>query len=128
MGTLKAFSFITLFSVCAHAEGHKLHPGIRSFQGEKFEIELKARCPESSVTCNDVSYDAISKKTGEKLHLTGRLLSNPTKDHQWYEFENGKYLYMLTADYSPSAKSTEWWVLNVTCNGEFIASDEGSMY
>ena len=128
MRPLIAFSFITLFSVNSHAEGHNLHPGIRTFQGEKFEIELKADCPETSLTCKNVRYDAINRKTGSRLHLTGSLLSNPTKDRQWYEFENGEYLYQLTADYSPSTKPTEWWVLNVIFKGKSIASDEGNMY
>lgn len=128
MRLLIIFTFISLVSANCYADGYKLHPGIRSFEGEKFEIELKAHCPETSVTCNDVSYEAINKKTGEKLHLKGRLLSNPTKDRQWYEFENGKYLYQLTADYSPSTNLTEWWVLNVMYQGKYIASDEGNMY
>lgn len=128
MNLLMIFSLTILISLNCSAEEYKLHPGIRSFQGEKFEIELKAGCPETSLTCDDVSYDAINRKSGERLHLTGRLLSNPTRDRQWYEFENGKYLYQLTADYSPSTKSTEWWVLNVMFKGKTIASDEGNMY
>ena len=51
MRLLMIFTLVTLAaSANCYAEGHKLHPDIRSFQGEKFEIELKAGCPETSLT------------------------------------------------------------------------------
>lgn len=128
MRLLMVYFLITFFSANCHAEEHKLHSDIHIFQGEKFEIELKVNCPKSELTCNDVGYNAINKNTGKKIQLKGQLLSNPTGDRQWYEFKNGKYLYELTADYTPSTTPQERWVLNVIHDGKYIASDEGNMY
>ncbi|RJT44328.1 hypothetical protein [Rahnella woolbedingensis] len=114
MRSLKVISLITLLSVDSHAEGYKLHPGIRTFQGQKFEIELKAHCPETRLACNDVSYEAINKKTGERLHLKGRVLTNYySHDFRGFEFKNGNYIYTLRPDSGASNDVSQIWNLNV---------------
>lgn len=128
MRLLLCISFSILFSASCLAQEYKLHHGVRTFQGDKFEVELNSSCSEDYLDCGNVSYDGINKETGARLQLKGRLIYNPVKDRQWYEFKNGQYLYMLTPDYTPSSKSQEIWRLNVTHKDKYIASDEGIMY
>lgn len=128
MKLLICFLFSILLSASCLAQGFKHPPGFRTFQGAKFEIVLNSACSENDLNCDSVSYDGVNKKTGARLHLKGRLISDQSRERQWYDFKNGQYLYMLTPDYTPSNKPLEIWNLNVFHKGEYIASDEGAMY
>lgn len=128
---MRLFTIVLLFLLTSencYANRYKLHPGVYSFQGEKFEIELKVPCPGVNLACQNVTYDGINKKTGGKIHLKGQLMVNPQANRQWYEFENGQYLYLLTPDYTPSDTPDEKWRLNVSIKGKYIISDYGVMY
>lgn len=123
--------FVSMFLISApcFAEVYRLHPGPADFEGQRFDIDLKFHCPEGEVTCDDVDYDGINKKTGARLHLKGRVMSNPNSmNFQGYEFDNGKYSYTLTPDYAQSTGSQEIWILNVFYEDKPIATDQGVMH
>ena len=37
-----------------------------------FTITIDVRCPEGNVTCDDVRYVGVSRKSGQSIRLTGR--------------------------------------------------------
>ncbi|MGB9992551.1 hypothetical protein [Pseudoduganella rhizocola] len=67
-----------------------------------FVVEIKSKCAEGNVTCDDVIYTGTSKKTGKSIRLRGKTL------HTWkngvpgrflgYEFRNGKTHYQVLED------------------------------
>jgi hypothetical protein len=121
-------SFLIMGSMSCHAEGYKLHAGHPDFEGKRFDIDLKYNCPEGEMTCKDVDYDGINKKTGARLHLKGRVMFNShSYDFQGYIFDNGDYSYVLNPDNSKETDSGQVWILNVFYKDKVIATDEGVM-
>ncbi|WP_413530058.1 hypothetical protein [Rahnella inusitata] len=122
------FALITLFCSNSYADGYKLHPGTPTFQGKHFDIDIQEHCQEGEVTCPDVSYDSINKKTGARLHLKGRVMFNPNNyNFQGYIFDNGDYSYVLNPNHSKGTESVQIWNLNVFYKDKVIAFDEGIM-
>lgn len=120
---------VFLMSAPCFAKTYRLHPGPADFEGQRFDIDLKYNCQEGEVTCGDVDYDGINKKTGARLHLKGQVMSNPNSmNFQGYEFYNGKYSYTLTPDYAQSTGSQDIWILNVFYEDKPIATDQGVMH
>lgn len=125
------FMVVSLFLISApcFAEIYRLHPGQADFEGQRFDIDLKYNCPEGEMACDDVDYDGINKKTGARLHLKGRVISNYySHDFRGYEFKNGKYSYTLRPDSKASNDESEIWDLNISLNGEIISTDQGVMH
>lgn len=120
--------FMFMFSMNCYGSNYKLHPVTPTFQGKHFDIDIRERCQEGEVTCPDVSYDSINKKTGARLHLKGRVMFNPHNyNFQGYIFDNGDYSYVLSPDYSKSTAEERVWDLNVLYKDKIIAFDEGVM-
>lgn len=121
--------FTVFCSINCYASNFRLHSGLPDFEGQHFDIDLKFNCQEGEVACDNVSYDSINKKTGAKLHLKGRVLLSPDSNNfQGYEFDNGKYSYILTPDYTQSKDSLQLWTLNVFYEEKSIATDQGIMH
>lgn len=122
------FALITLFCSNSYADRYKLHPGTPTFQGKHFDIDIQEHCQEGEVTCPDVSYGSINKKTGARLHLKGRVMFNPNNyNFQGYIFDNGDYSYVLNPNHSKGTESVQIWNLNVFYKDKVIAFDEGIM-
>lgn len=121
--------FICMYSMNSFAKGYVLHSGRPGFEGQRFDIDLKYNCPEGEMTCEDVDYDGINKKTGARLHLKGRVMFNShSYDFQGYIFDNGEYSYVLTPDNSKETDSGQVWNLNVFYKEKVIATDQGIMH
>jgi hypothetical protein len=121
--------FILLFSMNCYANTYRLHPGLPDFEGQHFDIDLKFNCPEGEMTCDDVDYDGINKKTGARLRLKGRVMFNSHNyNFQGYIFDNGGYSYVLNPDYSKGNVSEEVWNLKVFYKNKVIATDQGVMH
>jgi hypothetical protein len=66
-----------------------------------FEISIDVRCPEGAVSCDQVRYTGISKKTGKAIALTGSTLHTTCADgvtpcrFLGYRFKNGKVTYTV---------------------------------
>ncbi|MFU2315164.1 hypothetical protein [Rahnella sp. PCH160] len=76
---MKKSMLIVLICMCSmscFAQNYRLHSGLPDFEGQRFDIDLKDNCPEGEMDCDDVSYDGINKKTGARLHLKGRVITN----------------------------------------------------
>ena len=69
-----------------------------------YRITIGSRCSEGDVTCDDVTYVGVSKKTGATIKLTGRTVhaigaDGVTPSHfLGYEFKNGKTTYFVGWD------------------------------
>ncbi|QLK62995.1 hypothetical protein GE278_20555 [Enterobacteriaceae bacterium Kacie_13] len=122
-------AFIFLCSMNCFAQDYRLHPGIPDFEGHHFDIDIKVNCPEGEIECDDVSYDGINKKTGARLHLKGRVITNYySHDFRGFEFKNGNYIYTLRPHSAASNDETQIWNLNVSLHDKIIATDQGIMH
>ena len=69
-----------------------------------YKIAVEVRCPEYNVTCDDVRYVGISRKSGKSITLTGRTVhtigvDGITPSHfLGYEFKNGSTTYFVGED------------------------------
>ncbi len=68
-----------------------------------FTITITSKCAEGSVTCNNVSYVGVSKKSGQNISLKGKTLHTKGPDGTpgrflGYEFKNGAVRYLVTEE------------------------------
>lgn len=68
-----------------------------------FTITIESRCPEGEVSCDEVSYVGVSKRTGASISLLGTTLHSECKDgspcrFQGYEFRSGTVVYRVYED------------------------------
>jgi hypothetical protein len=69
-----------------------------------FRVDITRNCPEGYVTCNDVKYHGVNRKTGETIVLKGKSLHAPGRDGTTpgrflgYEFLNRNYRYVVAID------------------------------
>jgi len=66
-------------------------------------ITIEAQCPEGEVSCDEVSYLGVSKRTGASISLLGTTLHSECKDgspcrFQGYEFRSGTVVYRVYED------------------------------
>jgi hypothetical protein len=75
-----------------------------TLQTKNFEVNITSNCAEGEVTCDNVSYRGINRKTGDSISLTGKTLHQLCADNVTpcrflgYEFINGNYRYLVTSD------------------------------
>ncbi|WP_413530059.1 hypothetical protein [Rahnella inusitata] len=118
-----------IFSINCFANTYRLHSGLPDFEGQHFDIDVKVNCSEGEMECDDVIYDGINKKTGARLHLKGRILTNYySHDFRGFEFKNGNYIYTLRPDSGASNDVSQIWNLNVSLHDKIIATDQGIMH
>jgi len=78
-------------------------------------------CAEGNVSCDDVKYTGVSRKTGAAIKLKGKTLHTMGADgvtpsrFLGYEFRNGKTLYTVT----------EGGVLEVRRGAKMLFSEQG---
>lgn len=65
-----------------------------------FIVTINSNCEEDSVTCDDVSYHGVSKKSGKSISLNGKTIHTKCKDGApcrflGYEFRSGKTIYRV---------------------------------
>lgn len=69
-----------------------------------YKITIELRCPEGYVTCNDVKYVGVNRRSGEFLTLTGRTIHTSGADgispshFLGYEFNSGRTIYFVGED------------------------------
>ena len=69
-----------------------------------YKITVEVRCPEGSVTCDDVRYVGVSRKIGKSITLTGRTVHTTGADgitpshFLGYEFKSGRTTYFVGED------------------------------
>ncbi len=74
-----------------------------TLQTPNFRVTITSRCPEGTVTCEDVAYVGRDRRTGASIQLTGRTVHTTCADgvtpcrFVGYEFRNGDYRYIVTA-------------------------------
>lgn len=68
---------------------------------ENYVIEIERHCQEGEVTCDNVSYVGVSKKSGNRIELKGKTLHSLCADgvtpcrFQGYQFKNGNITYKV---------------------------------
>ncbi len=86
-----------------------------------YKITVEVRCPEGSVTCDDVRYVGVSRKSGKSITLTGRTVhtigaDGVTPSHfLGYEFKSGRTTYFVGEDGE----------LRVTCGSKILVQETG---
>jgi hypothetical protein len=69
-----------------------------------FKITVEIRCPEGEVTCADVKYVGVNKKTGESITLIGKTAHKMAADGETpgrflgYVFKKGDVTYFLSEE------------------------------
>ena len=80
-----------------------LQAGTGTLDTPSFKITIDVRCPEGEVTCDDVKYVGVNKKTGEKIKLTGKTAHHYDADGTptrflGYIFKNDDVTYFLSEE------------------------------
>src|SRR5688572_17562979 len=77
-------------------------PGIAStLTTANYVITISQNCEEGNVTCDDVTYHGVSKKTGKEITLKGTTKHTTCADgvspcrFVGYEFKNGDVTYLV---------------------------------
>jgi hypothetical protein len=97
---------IALFAVIALSKAGTLD----TLETPSYKIKIESRCPEGFVTCDDVKYVGVSKKTGKSITLIGKTVhavgaDGVTPAHfLGYEFTNGSTTYFVSDDGEISVK------------------------
>lgn len=94
MRTLAALAFLACFAQAVPAE---------TLTTPSFEITVRENCGEGNVSCDDVSYLGISRKSGKSLVLKGRTIHTTCRDQSpcrflGYEFVSGRTIYRVMED------------------------------
>lgn len=90
-----------------------------TFNGKKYTARITSWCSEGNLTCDDVSLDSKSKRTGNSILLTGKTYNTDCPgmcNLRGYIFENKGYTYRFIDD--------EKRTLNIWKDGKVIDSDE----
>ena len=68
---------------------------------ENYIVTIKVNCSEGNVTCNDVTYEGLSKKSGNSINLKGGTWHSLCADgitpcrFLGYKFKNGSFNYLV---------------------------------
>jgi hypothetical protein len=69
-----------------------------------FQVQVSVNCEEGNVTCNDVTYVGVNRKTKASIKLRGKTVHSLCKDRVTpchflgYEFQNRRYRYFVSED------------------------------
>jgi hypothetical protein len=78
--------------------------GTNTLTTPSYKITIEEHCPEYNMTCDDVIYVGVSRKSGKSITLTGRTVhatgaDGVTPTHfLGYEFKSGKTTYFVGED------------------------------
>ena len=68
---------------------------------DNYTVTIEVHCSEGNVTCSDVSYEGVSKKSGNSIKLKGETWHSVCADgvtpcrFLGYKFKNGSYKYLV---------------------------------
>ena len=83
---------------------------LETLETPSYKITIESRCPEGFVTCDDVKYVGVSKKTGKSITLIGKTVHAIGADavtpahFLGYVFKNGSTTYFVSDDGEISVK------------------------
>ena len=85
-----------------------------------YVVTIETHCQEGDVTCNNVSYHGVSKKTGKAINLKGKTMHTSCRNGDpcrflGYEFKSGNILYRVFEEGS----------LEVTQKGKTLLQENG---
>lgn len=75
--------------------------GAATLDTPNYTIQVDSHCKEGNVTCDNVTYTELAKKSGATLTLTGKTLFSLCADGKTpcrflgYQFNHGDYQYTL---------------------------------
>lgn len=95
-----------------------------TFHGEKYTAKITSHCAEGNLSCDDVTFDSKSNKTGKGIVLKGETVNvncPDVCDFAGYEFKNGLYKYYFVAG------NNGLWDLDIFKGGKVVSSDKGKM-
>ena len=96
-----------------------------------FVIELTDPCPEGVVSCGNIQYLGISKKTGKSVRLVGSTVHTIARDgkspsHFWgYRFINGSTIYFVNADGTLEVRGRQTTADGHYLSAKLLFSEEG---
>ena len=97
LGAMRALLVIVLLSAAISSPASTLTT-------PSYKITVEVRCPEGNVTCEDVRYVGVSRKSGKSITLTGRTVHTTGADgvtpsrFLGYEFKSGSTRYFVGED------------------------------
>jgi len=88
---LKIISVLFCFSSVSQAE---------TLTTNNYIVTITQQCPEGYITCDNVKYHGVSKRSGNSIELTGTTLHTKWKDGTpcrflGYDFNNGDFTYRV---------------------------------
>lgn len=75
--------------------------GAATLTTENYVVTIVVNCSEGNVTCDDVSYKGVSKKSGNSIELKGETWHTTCADgitpckFLGYRFKNGSFTYLV---------------------------------
>lgn len=94
----------TVFSICSALLLWSEAAIADVLRAGNYRVTITVNCPEGTVVCDDVSYQAVNVNTGASLRLNGQTVHSFCADgvtpcrFQGYEFRNQNYRYFVTED------------------------------
>jgi hypothetical protein len=100
---LKQLSAIALLSTTLFAGAASVAQAeyVETLTTRNYTVKVVRDCDEGSVTCNNVLYHGVNRKTGQSIRLRGKILHTRCNDgvtpcqFVGYEFRNGAYRYQV---------------------------------
>jgi hypothetical protein len=92
-----------------------------TFTSENYAIAIEQNCAEGEVTCDNVSYQGVAKKTGNRIELKGSTWHSMCPDgvtpcqFLGYWFENGNTSYSVSV----------FGLLQIRRGDEIIVQEQG---
>lgn len=93
---------------------------------KSFTIFVDEKCPEGELSCDNVIYHAINRKTHAEITLKGHVINiKPSMDFAGYLFTNGDYQYQLTPSHSVKPDEADMWTLSVWQKRKMLLEENG---
>lgn len=93
---------------------------------KSFNIYVTEKCQEGDISCNNVIYRGVNRKTKQEITLKGYVVNvKPSMDFAGYEFDHGDYQYTLTPKREEDSHGNDKWVLMVFKNQKLIFTEDG---
>lgn len=89
----------TLAALLAICSTHAL--AAEKLTTESYVVTIEQRCPEGNVTCNNVAYTGVNRKSGKSITLKGRTVHTTCADRVTpcrflgYDFTSGNVKYAV---------------------------------
>ncbi len=116
-------SGVFLASINVSAETKAATPSIIT---KTFDIYIHENCSEGELSCQDVTYHSVNRKTGQGITLKGSVINvKPSMDFAGYEFDNGGYQYVLLDKNTLNANGEDEWNISVYHKGKTLFTEDG---